>query len=142
MVIGDEDYDVFLGTPSSLVLYGYHGSTAQTYANTAGIAFRTIAAEFGTPDFVLPAALTTIQAQAFANIHATIVYIPDGVTTLGSKAFGMCYNLTQIRIPATVTVIPPDLFYDINKRQLTIFGTPGSAAEEFANTAGINFSIE
>ena len=72
----------------------------------------------------------------------TVVYIPDGVTTLGSKAFAYCTNLTQIRIPASVTVIPADLLYSINKSQITIFGAPGSAAETFATNAGIHFAID
>ena len=83
-----------------------------------------------------------VEAEAFAGAKMTVVYIPDGVTTLGSKAFANCTNLTQIRIPASVTIIPADLLYDINKSQLTIFGAPDSAAETFANGAGIKFAID
>jgi hypothetical protein len=98
--------------------------------------------EMAAPDFVLPAALTRIEDEAFSGAKMTVAYIPDGVTFLGSKAFAYCTNLTQIRIPASITVIPPDTFQNVNKSQLTIFGVPGSAAETFANGAGIRFEVE
>ena len=72
----------------------------------------------------------------------TVVYIPDTVTSLGSRAFANCTSLLQIRIPAGITVIPADVFQGINKLQFIIFGTPGSAAETFANENGIRFEVD
>ena len=93
-------------------------------------------------DFTLPAATTRIEAEAFSGAKMSVVYIPDGVTFLGSKAFAYCTNLTQIRIPASITTIPADVFYNVPKANITIFGAPGSAAETFATSAGIKFEIE
>ena len=73
----------------------------------------------------------------------TVVYIPDGVSFLGDKAFENCNSLTQIRIPASVTIIPQDLFYGVNDiSKITVFCTPGSAAEVFATNARIAFEVE
>ncbi len=96
----------------------------------------------GTPDFTVPSGVTRIEAEAFSGARMTIVYIPDGVTFLGSRAFANCTDLTQIRIPAGIATIPPDTFQNIERSQLTIFGVPGSAAETFANGAGIRFEAE
>ena len=130
----------------TLNLHGHSGSTAETYAaGDSNITFVALTAKMGTPDFVLPAYLTAIKAEAFSGVKATVVYIPDGVTSLGSMAFSYCTSLKQIRIPASVTVIPPDVFYGLSSSQLhaiTVFGTPGSAAETYANSKGMKFEVE
>ena len=54
---------------------------------------------YNTPDhadFMLPANVTTIEAEAFRGIGATSVYIHGGVTSIGSKAFAYCPNLQSI----------------------------------------------
>ena len=135
------DSDVFDDASPGLVLCGLSGSTAQAYAGANGYTFRTIT-EMDTPDFTLPSRLTRIEAEAFSGAQMTVVYIPDSVTFLGSQAFANCTRLRQIRIPAAITAIPPDVFKNINRSDLTIFGVPGSAAETFANGAGIRFEIE
>ncbi len=134
--------DVFSETAVNFTLCGYSGSTAQSYAGANGHTFLAITAGMGTPDFTLPSGLTRIESEAFSGARMTVVYIPDGVTSLGSMAFANCTSLTQIRIPAGITTIPPDTFQNITKSQLTIFGIPGSAAETFAKSAGIKFEIE
>ena len=133
--------DTLSDRPSTLVLYGYSGSTTETFANKNGITFVPFA-EMAEADFTLPAAMTRIEAQAFDGAKMTAVYIPDGVTYLGSKAFANCVNLTRIRIPAGITVIPPDVFYNVPKANITIFGAAGSAAQTYANNAGIRFEAE
>ncbi len=134
--------DVFLDTAAGFKLRGHSGSTAETYAGANSHIFEVIAAEMGTPDFSFPAGLTRIETEAFSGARMTVVYIPDSVTFLGSKAFANCTNLTQIRIPAGITTIPADAFQNVSFSKLTIFGAPGSAAETFANTAGYKFEIE
>ena len=134
--------EVFHYAASGFTLRGHSGSTAEAYANSNGYSFQAITTEMAAPDFTLPAAMTRIEAEAFSGAKMTVVYIPDGVTFLGSKAFANCLSLTQIRIPASITTIPPDTFQGITKSKLTIFGTPGSAAETFATNAGIKFEIE
>ena len=140
--IGDSNYNVFYNTASGFTLHGYSGSTAETYAAAAGHTFKAITAEMATPSFTFPASLTAIEDEAFYGCHMTVVYIPDTVTSLGSRAFANCTSLLQIRIPAGITVIPADVFQGINKLQFIIFGTPGSAAETFANENGIRFEVD
>lgn len=50
----------------------------------------------------------------------------------------MCDNLKSITIPSSVTTIESGAFMGIEK-ELTIYGTAGSTAEEFAKTEGIKF---
>ena len=38
------------------------------------------------------------------------VIIPDGCTSIGSRAFADCKNLLYVRIPASVTYIAGDAF--------------------------------
>ena len=109
-VIGDDDYDVFEDCASGLTLYGWAGSTAQTYAANAGLAFEPIAAV----DFVLPAGLTAIEADAFQGISAVAVQIPSGVTRIEGNPFS-----------------GSDVQY--------IFGTSGTAAQTFAVEYGYTF---
>ena len=133
--------DVFLGTPSGFILRGYRGSTAEAYADENGHIFEPLS-NMSAPDFILPDDLTHIEAEAFAGAKMTVVYIPDGVKSIGSRAFANCTGLTQIRIPASVTVIAEDAFQGVDPSQLTIFGASGSAAETFAGNAGISFETE
>ena len=133
--------NVFAGTPSGFILRGHSGSTAQAYAAANGHAFETLV-EMSAPNFTLPAGLTRIEAEAFSGAKMTVVYIPDKVTSLGSKAFANCAGLTQIRIPASVTSIAEDAFQGIDPGRLTVFGSPGSAAEAFAGNAGFSFELE
>lgn len=66
------------------------------------------------------------------------VSLNDGLETISSLAFAMCDNLKSITIPSSVTTIESGAFMGIEK-ELTIYGTAGSAAEKFAKEAGIEF---
>ena len=66
------------------------------------------------PAFTLPAALTAIEADAFQGIAATAVRIPASVTTIEGDPF----SGSQVQF---------------------IYGTPGTAAETFANANGYTF---
>ena len=82
-VIGDSNYDVFKGCDGAFTLYGYSGSTAEAYANAADIDFEPIP----TAAFVLPAALTTIESEAFSGIAAEAVLIPSSVISISGNPF-------------------------------------------------------
>ena len=83
-VIGDGEYDVFEDCPSDLVLRGFTGSTAQTYADAWGLAFEALGP---VPSFTLPANLTSIGNEAFRNIAAEAVLIPKTVTQITGNPF-------------------------------------------------------
>ena len=114
-VIGDDDCDVFTGCASGFTLHGYSGSTAEAYAaNTKNpCSFEAIAVP-SSPDFKLPSGLTAIEAYAFQGIAAEAVLIPASVTAIEGNPFA----LSQVQY---------------------IFGTPGTAAETFANSNGYTF---
>ena len=82
---------------------------------------------FGEPDFELPAALTEIGEYAFEEITASVVYVHDACTNIGPYAF-LNSSVTQIRVPAGCEIA--DTAFD-GCGMVYIFGTPGSAAEDF-----------
>ena len=57
----------------------------------------------------LPASVKTIETEAFEDIAAEAIILPDGCTTIEPKAFVNCKHLLYIRIPAGVE-IPDDAF--------------------------------
>ena len=62
---------------------------------------------------------------------------PEGLETIGPKAFAGCTVLAYIYIPATVTEIADDAFEGCGS--ITIWGAAGSKAEEYALRKGFGF---
>ena len=89
------------------------------------------------PDFILPAALTTIDAEAFKGAAFTYVKLSEQTTTIGENAFADCSLLAYAYIPEATVNIHPLAFGD--KTELTIFGKANSAAETFADEHGFTF---
>ena len=58
----------------------------------------------------IPAGVQTIEEEAFEDLPTQAILIPNGCTSIGSKAFAGCSNLLYVRIPASVTSIAPDAF--------------------------------
>ena len=83
----------------------------------------------------LPAGVQVIGEEAFLNVPAEYVILPDGLTTISSRAFADCTNLTFIEIPESVTQIAADAFEGCEK--LCILCKPGSTAAFCAELAGI-----
>ena len=63
--------------------------------------------------------------------------IPEGVTNIGTWAFGGCTGLSSVIIPAAVTSIGRFAFYGC--KNLTIYGYSGTTAETYANNNEIPF---
>ena len=89
-------------------------------------------------NFKLPASLTTIEAEAFAGGAFSYVKLPEGATTIGSRAFADCPSLRYIYIPEATTGIAADAFSGVSG--LTILGKSGSYAEFYAQRNGYAFS--
>ena len=108
-----------------------------TYITTApwGAYIKTVIIEDG---------VTSIGSDAFCGYkNLTSVTIPDSVTSIGSSAFDGCTGLTSVIIPDSVTSIGfGSLGYNWGRKKidgLTIYGVPGSAAEQYANDNGFTF---
>ena len=60
---------------------------------------------------ILPDGLTTIGKRAFTNCgHIKSINIPEGVISIGDFAFGQCIALPSINIPGSVTSIGENIF--------------------------------
>ncbi|MCR4644471.1 MAG: leucine-rich repeat domain-containing protein [Oscillospiraceae bacterium] len=62
--------------------------------------------EPGVTEAVIPDGVTSIGEKAFQKCKSlTSVIMPDGVTSIGEKAFQKCRDLISVRIPDSVTCI-------------------------------------
>ena len=62
---------------------------------------------------VLPATVSTIGSYAFYGCSALkSINLPEGLTSLPTSLFEVCYALDSIVIPASVTTINQDAFYN------------------------------
>lgn len=89
----------------------------------------------------LPEGITEIPAGTFMFCPAlTSVSLPSTVEKIGSRAFDFCTSLESLTIPAAVSEIAEDAFKDCNR--LTLCVADGSYAEQFAENAGIPYTVE
>lgn len=87
--------------------------------------------------FRLPAALRTIEEEAFVGTIATTVYIPDGCTTIEGRAFADSASLTKVYVPASVSYIDPSAFN--GSTNVSIWCTPDAAyVIQYAEDNGIS----
>lgn len=90
----------------------------------------------GTPTFVTPSGLQTIEADALAGIAAEVVRITDGVTTIGDRAFAGS-GVKQVIIENAGTVISDTAFTGCS--DLIVFGVPGGAVQVWASANNYAF---
>ena len=56
---------------------------------------------------ILPEGLTTIPSKAFDHcLNLLYVYVPDSVKKIEGGAFARCFNLLEVSLPKGVTIIP------------------------------------
>ena len=89
------------------------------------------------PDFVMPAALTTVGEEAFANCAFHFAALSQSTTELERNAFAGCTNLCFVYIPEACVWINRDAFGTLTN--LTILGTSGSYAQTYAQQKGYTF---
>ena len=92
------------------------------------------------PLMTLPADLTKIEAEAFAGVDASRIEIPDGCTSIGSRAFADCADLRYISIPDSVTEIAEDAFQNCNEYMM-IYCSENSAAYNHAYDYGFRITL-
>ena len=86
---------------------------------------------------VMPDSLRIIEESAFEGTALTTVYLPETVTTIGRRAFADIKDLRVVFIPKATVVIDEEAFDGAGN--LTIWGVPGSYAEEWAGRHSIRF---
>lgn len=68
-------------------------------------------------DLVLPQGIQSIEGSAFYYSLLSSVYIPDGVTTIGSYGFGNCAYLSHVSLPNTLVNLEALSFYENTQLQ-------------------------
>ena len=89
---------------------------------------------------VLPQAMKIIEEEAFMNTSFYYVVLPEGATTIASKAFANCTDLKYIYIPESTKNIASDAFQNVIA--LTIYGKSGSYAQTYAEQHGYTFRAQ
>ena len=91
------------------------------------------------PDFILPGAIRSVEADAFSSTAPRFVWIPspedDGSVTIAAGAFAPCRNLKFIRLPSDCEITGPGAF----PAGTIILGASGSPANDYADQYGYLF---
>lgn len=122
----------------SVTIVCWENSYAHSFAKSHGFSYSFLDTPLNNPDFILPSSTVAIETEAFCQIAAKRILLPESVKTVGSKAFSQCGNLQGIYIPASCTSIASDAFAGSNAEML-IYGSEGSVAESFASQNGYPF---
>ena len=83
---------------------------------------------FGTPDFVMPAALTTIEESAFEGMTNMTAVDAHNCTAIDKDAFKDCARLSQIRLAKDCSIDPGAFDTD---HSIYVFAPAGDSTEEF-----------
>ena len=110
-----------------------------TYKGLTDTASVFLAGPFGMPDFTLPENLTTIEEEAFIEGKMRIVACPDGLQSIGKRAFADCRDLEQILIPESVTSIDEDAFSSDDN--VVIYCYADSKAHRYAEEHSIRYVL-
>lgn len=86
----------------------------------------------------LPASLLVVEEEAFANVGAAAVILPEGCQRIESRAFADS-SVTSIKIPASVTSIADDAFAGC---AVTISAPEDSFAMNWAKEHGVPYIVE
>jgi len=89
----------------------------------------------------LPGLLRNIAEEAFAyNSDVEVLVLGERMESIGRCAFAGMTDLMQVHLPASVSTIAPDAFE--GNAQMVILCPQGSAAQAFAQEAGIAYLLE
>ena len=87
----------------------------------------------GLTSLTLPAGITSIGRSAFVGCSGlTSLTLPAGITSIGSYAFSSCSGLTSIYVyPDIVPKMGSDVFYDVDKKNCTLYVPQGTKQDYF-----------
>ena len=82
----------------------------------------------GLTSLTLPAGITSIGDVAFSGCSGlTSLILPASITSIGSYAFSSCSGLTSIYVyPDIVPKMGSDVFYDVDKKNCTLYVPQGT----------------
>lgn len=90
--------------------------------------------------YIVPAGTKTICELAFAwNEHITEIVLPEGLKEIKGGAFGECYSLEKIVVPASVTKIEDEFDLICTFEQSVIEAPKASYAIQYAKEKNIRF---
>ena len=90
-------------------------------------------------EITFPDSLRYVCSNALSdNTDLMELRLNTGLKSIGKNALSVCESLHTLVIPSTVSVIEPQENHSLTD----IYGTPGSAAEQFAKENGIRFHNE
>ena len=92
------------------------------------------------PDFTPPAALLSIEDEAFRGCAFSYVKLGENTAEIGALAFAESPNLKYVFIPATVTAIGTGAFQN-TAPGFTILAPADSFAESYAKDNSIRFGV-
>ena len=136
---------------------GCSGLTSLTlHAGITSIGIRAFAYCSGLTSLTLPAGITSISNGAFKGCSGlTSLTLPAGITSIGDVAFSGCSGLTSLILPASITsigsyafsscsgltsiyvypdIVPKmgsDVFYDVDKKNCTLYVPQGTETDYF-----------
>jgi hypothetical protein len=115
------------------------GATKITAVAECGLKAECLLIVFSSEPLRLPSALKTLEESSFEGSAARDVILPDGLLSIGKRAFANCSQLGMIAIPDSVATIAPDAF--AGSDGVMVLCTEGSAAHSFALRNGIAFQL-
>ena len=89
------------------------------------------------PDCILPASLDRLDAEALFGCTFSCIYVSDGTTYIGERAFSGNDHLLYVFLPASVTQIEDNAFEGLSG--IMIYGETGTAAETCAKANDFAF---
>ena len=95
----------------------------------------------GLTGLTLPAGITSIGDVAFSGCSGlTSLILPASITSIGSYAFSSCSGLTSIYVyPDIVPKMGSDVFYDVDKKNCTLYVPQGTKQDYFLADVWGNF---
>ena len=96
-----------------------------------------------TDRYTVPGNVTSIGFEVFLGQcdSPCEIVVPEGVTTLEERSFAYCTNV-DIWLPASLTEIAKDAFYDQGGGGPLLHVVPGSYAETFCQENGLRYDNE
>lgn len=124
----------YLGTDTDIILPTEHEGIPVTEVGKEAFRFSSI------KRVTIPEGYTTIGTRAFhTSVILEHISIPSTVTTVGERAFAYCNELKNISIPATITSIPEGAFENCESLKQVVLseGTKQISTSAFAGCTSL-----